>query len=130
MVRYLFSAIVGLVLYVILINITLNHFHFEGKAAVAVMGWSMLTYAIKAIFFYLPLFKLTKRTTYKGIIWTGLSPFLLYSFWFGTIILFRIETLWSDVSWGYISYFPHFGVQLFTTLLVCIGQIIYSFIKK
>ncbi len=130
MAHYIFSVIVGSILYVTSLGFTLNYFQFEGKAGAAVIFWSMLTYFIKSIFFYLPFARLAKKNTYKGVIWTGLSPFLLYSFWFGTIILFRIETLWSDISWGYIDYFPHFWVQLFTTLLICLGQMLYSFIKK
>jgi len=111
---------------IVLIVSFLKTLGFGYKSEISVYIYSIPSYFIKSIIFSLPLFLLLKETILDNklkrnlILWI---PFLLFLFWFGIIIAFRIEFLYPDLSYGYTSRFPHFFIQLLSCLIITISSI-------
>jgi hypothetical protein len=119
---YLASIVLGSMLNILLlIVIVIYFFGFGGKSAAALMYMSVTGYFFKSIIFFLPFFYLNSdfisRYQRNFIIF---SPFLLYIIWFCFIIIFEIESLSQEISYGYTDRFPHFYLQLLSTLLICL----------
>lgn len=125
--RLYFSVLfLGTVTNIILIVAILKTLGFGYKSAISVYIYSIPGYFIKSIIFSLPLFLLLNNSIFEKKLKrniTLLIPFLLFLFWFGTIIVFRIESLHTELSYGYISRFPHFLVQLLSCLIITISSI-------
>jgi hypothetical protein len=119
---YLASIVLGSMLNIfLLIVIVINYFGFGGKSAAALMYMSVTGYFIKSIIVFFPFFYLNadfiSRSQRNLIIF---SPFLLSIIWFCFIIIFNIESLSQEISYGYTDRFPHFYLQLLSTLLICL----------
>lgn len=101
--------------------LTLVCSNFDRKSAICVYMYGVGGFIIKGLLFFLPLLLLYKKswlhsTVKRTLIF--LSPFLIFLFWFTMIIVFEIEYLYLDLSFGYIYHFPHFIIQLLSSLLV------------
>src|SRR6478609_7924711 len=118
---YLASIMLGSVLNILLLIVVIKYFGFSGRSVVALVYMSVTGYFYKSIIFSLPLFFLNTDFISKSqqnlLIF---SPFLLYLVWFCSIITFRIESLSQEISYGYTDRFPHFYLQLMSTLLICL----------
>ncbi len=119
---YLWTIFLGILINTSLLISVCTVFHFDRKSAICVYLYGIPGYCIKTVIFtlsYLLLYRQSimynkaKRTL---VIWL---PFILFFFWFLSIIVFQIESLYTDLSFGYISRFPHFYAQLLTTLALC-----------
>ena len=100
---------------------------FDYKSAICVYLYGIGGLFLKGIIFLTPfIFLQNESIIYSRLYRTIfiLSPFALFMFWYLWVILFQIEGLYVDVSFGYISRFPHFIVQLFSILLICIFTLI------
>lgn len=121
---YLISLLGGFILMLVLLILVCSLLSFDIKSAVSLYFFGGLGYLIKAMIFFAPYFLLYKQDLRvnpkqrKLVIWT---PLILFSIWYSTILLFEIEILIPDVSYGYIMRFPHFVLQIITTLIICIG---------
>lgn len=110
----------------ILIVAILKTLGFGYKSEISVYIYSIPGYFIKSIIFSLPLFLLLNKSVIEKKLKRNITlwiPFLLFLFWFGTIIAFRIESLHTELSYGYTSRFPHFLVQLLSCLIITISSI-------
>jgi hypothetical protein len=120
---YLGTTILGTLIVIVLLILVCTKLHFDHKSAICVYLYGIGGYVIKTFVFsltYLLLFKkrfLTSKTRRTIIAWT---PFILFFIWYLSLIVFKIESLYFDLSFGYIARFPHFYVQLFAVLLMCI----------
>lgn len=120
---YFKSVLTGILINTLFLAVVCTALHFDSKSAICLYLLGGLGYAIKAILFFLAYLLFKKETNFEIkptrllIIWT---PFFLYFFWFFMIILFQIESLMPDLSYGYIMRFPHFYLQIISTLVVCI----------
>jgi hypothetical protein len=120
---YILSIIIGSIFNILLLIIVLNYFGFTGKSLIALFYISIRGYFYKSVIFFLPFFYLnadfSSRSKFQQIL-ILFSPFLLYLMWFGFILLFQIESLFYEISYGYTDLFPHFYTQLITTLMICL----------
>jgi hypothetical protein len=120
---YLKSVLTSILINTLFLAVVCTTLQFDAKSAVCLYLFGGLGYAIKAFLFFLPYLLFIKDTNFEVkptrllIIW---MPFFLYFFWFFIIILFQIESLMPDLSYGYIMRFPHFYLQIISTLVVCI----------
>ena len=99
---------------------------FGYKSEISVYIYSIPGYFIKSIIFSLPLFLLLNKSVFENKLKRNITlwiPFLLFLFLFGTIIAFRIESLYTELSYGYTSRFPHFLIQLLSCLIITISSI-------
>lgn len=119
---YLWTLLIGTVIITFLLIFVCTIFHFDRKSAICVYLYGIPGYCIKTVIFTLSYFLLYRQSIMDNkakrtlVIWT---PFILFFFWFLLIIVFQIESLYTDLSFGYISRFPHFYAQLLTTLVPC-----------
>lgn len=110
----------------ILIVGILKTLRFGYKSEISVYIYSIPGYFIKSIIFSLILFFLLKNSVYENKLKRNItlwSPFLLFLFWFGAIKAFRIESLHTELSYGYTTRFPHFLIQLLSCLIITISSI-------
>jgi len=125
---YLSVLFLGTLTNMILIIAVLKTIGFGYKSEISLYIYSIPGYFIKSLIFSLTLFILLKNDIIENkfkrnlTLWT---PFLLFLFWFGGIITFRIESLHTELSYGYTSRFPHFLVQLLSCLIISISSIYY-----
>jgi hypothetical protein len=98
-----------------------NALSFDGRSAICVYLYGVGGFFLKGIIFFTPLLLLfnedcLKSKTSRVLIF--LLPFISFLLWFLTIIVFQIEAFYPDLSFGYIARFPHFYVQLLSSLLI------------
>lgn len=126
-ILYFNSFFVGLLLMTIFLILVCKTLNFDYKSAISVCLFGTLGYTFKSVLFFLPYFFFYNRAyientiTRRLIIW---SPFMLFSLWYLMIMIFEIEILLPDVSYGYLMRFPHFYLQLMTVFLICIWTLI------
>lgn len=125
--RLYFSVLfLGTLTNIILIVAILKTLGFGYKSEISVYIYSIPGYFIKSIIFSLPLFLLLNNSVFEKKVKRNITlwiPFLLFLLWFLTIIVFRIESLHTELSYGYTSRFPHFLVQLLSCLIITISSI-------
>lgn len=125
--RLYFSVLfLGTLTNIILIIAILKTLGFGYKSEISVYIYSIPGYFIKSIIFSLPLFLLLNNSVFEKKVKRNITlwiPFLLFLFWFLTIIVFRIESFHMELSYGYTSRFPHFLVQLLSCLIITISSI-------
>jgi hypothetical protein len=118
---YIKTYLISLILVWLLLVLICNALGFDPKSSFCVYLYGVGGFLFKGILFYSPLLLL------NNIKWTGstlklavifLLPLFIFIMWFISIIVFEIEVLYPDLSFGYIHRFPHFYVQLFSTLTV------------
>jgi hypothetical protein len=104
----------------------------DGKSEIIIFMFGTAGYFIKAIFCFLP-YRLLNHPEYLDnrlrrnlVLW---SPLILYACWFLMVILFQMETFYTDLSFGYLVHFPHFLVQLTSVLIACIVATLYVYRK-
>lgn len=120
---YLASFFAGIALNMCLLILACSYFHFDAKSALCVYAFGEFGFLVKACLFFLPYFlfydseKLYNMTQRRLITWT---PLMLFLFWFVFIIIFQIDLLSPDITYGYIMRLPHFLIQLFSALIICI----------
>jgi hypothetical protein len=124
-----FAAFLGSSLLNVLLLILLCTFlPLDSKTEIIIFIYGSMGYFIKSIFCFLPYRRLNDPETFDNhlqrnfILWT---PLILYVCWFLSIILFQIETFYTDVSFGYLVHFPHYLVQLTSALIACIIATLY-----
>ena len=124
----LFSSIANFIFLVILCSLI----NFDSKSAILIQVFGTLGYFIKSLLFYLMYLFLLKTDILKSYVYRTtilLSPFFLFLLWYAFVIVFQIETFFTDISFGYLYHFPHFLIQLFTALITCITTTIIVNIK-
>ena len=110
---YLILIGLSVPIFIALLILVLNYLNFEPKAKWSLYMVGSISMTIKAILFSIPLILLTEKfKTKRKTLFLYSLPFLLYLIWFMFIIVFKIEGLWFDLSYGYFSRFPHFYLQL------------------
>jgi len=100
---------------------------FDYKSAMCVYLYGIGGLLLKGIIFLTPFMFLQNASILSSRLYRTiliLSPFVLFVLWYVWLILFQIESLYVDVSFGYISRFPHFIVQIFSILLICIFTLV------
>ena len=123
LILYLSTVFFGILINTSLIVFACKELNFDRKSEICVYLYAIPGYIIKTFIFTLPYLLLFNQSIFANhfkrnlIMWI---PFLLFIFWFSTIIIFQIESLFTDISFGYFSSLPHFYVQLFTTLILCL----------
>jgi hypothetical protein len=118
---YLKTFLTSLILDWLLLLSICNALGFDRKSAICVYLYGIGGFLLKGIVFFTPLLFIRKQifldSKPKRVL-LFLSPFLLFLVWFVLIIIFRIELLYPDLSFGYISRFPHFYIQLLSALII------------
>jgi hypothetical protein len=120
---YLGTTTLGTLIVTALLIFVCTKFNFDPKSAICVYLYGIGGYLVKTSIFtltYLLLFKksfLTSKAIRTSIAWT---PFILFFLWYLALIVFQVESLYFDLSFGYIARFPHFYFQLFAVLLMSI----------
>lgn len=118
---YFKAILFSVSLYLILLIGICKSLGFGYKSAYSLYSIGTIGYFVKSLFIYLPLLSTSKSyrmDSTKKRIFLFVLPFLVLVWWFLFIIGFKISALYFDLSYGYISRFPHYFVQLFTTLLI------------
>lgn len=127
---YLLVNIVGIVLNMFAISIILERLKFDYKSSICVFVWSVIGYFIKTWIFTIPLLGINKYNEQSGVkILYLLLPFLFMLIWYSFIIVFEIESVSFDYSFGYFQRFPHGLVQIATMFLVCLMSIVLFGLK-
>lgn len=98
-----------------------NYLGFDRKSATCVYLYGIGGFILKGIIFFLPILFISQNSilnskTKRAFLF--LSPFFIFLTWFVIIILFQIESLYTELSFGYIYHFPHFYIQLFASLVI------------
>lgn len=118
-----FRLYVSSFLLAILINSLLDWLiclNFDRKSAICIYLYGGLGFALKAPLFFLP-YLLLKTEMKRGIqVLICWVPFLLFFIWFFLITFFQIESLYTELEFGYIMRFPHCILQLLSALICCI----------
>ncbi len=128
---YLSAVFLGTITNAILIFGFLKTLKFGYKSAVSVYIYSIPGYFIKSLIFSSIIFLflrkrfLVKKLTRNIILW---SPLILFATWYTLIIVFKIESLYVDLSFGYTARFPHFIVQLLSCIIITVSSLL--FVKK
>lgn len=123
---YLSILLFGTLANAILIFGFLKTLNFGYKSAVSVYIYSIPGYFLKSLIFSTIIFLLHKKrflenkSTRNMILWT---PLILFILWYTLIIIFKIESLYVDLSFGYTSRFPHFYIQLLTCIIITISSL-------
>lgn len=125
--RLYFSVLfLGTLTNIILIVASLKTLGFGYKSEISVYLYSIPGYFLKSIIFSLSLFLLVKNNILENRLKRNITlwiPFFLFLFWFLAIMVFKIESLHTELSYGYTSRFPHFLVQLLSCLIITISSI-------
>jgi hypothetical protein len=125
--RLYFSVLfLGTLTNIILIVAALKTLGYGYKSEISVYIYSIPGYFIKSIIFSLILFLLFKNSVFENRLKRNITlwiPFLLFLFWFGAIMIFKIDSLHTELSYGYTYRFPHFLVQLLSSLIITISSI-------
>lgn len=118
---YLSVTTIGTIVVASLLMFICNLYNFDGKSLMCVNLYGISGYTVKTFVFslvYLLLY-ISKFWTHKTIrtiiIWT---PFILFVLWYTILISFEIESLYFDISFGYLMTYPHFQVQLLVAFLM------------
>jgi hypothetical protein len=115
---YLTSVLIGFLLDLSLITAVCFVFDFQSKSAISLLAIGSTHYLFKALFFFAVYLRFPDSSQKKTlIIW---APLIFFTAWFIIIIVFRIDSLSHDISYGYTQRFPHFLLQLLATLLTCL----------
>ena len=128
---YIASLVFGVVLNFLLQ--TIIYYSFDGVGdidkLITTVIYSSSFYSIKATLFSLTYLLLNKDFIYNNkkyeIILTTMSPFLLFAFYYFIIIIFRIKSLHYDINLSFINFFPHFLIQLFSSLTLSVATNLY-----
>jgi hypothetical protein len=118
---YFSTVTFGTIILTTLLIFVCTIFHFDHKSAICVYLYGIGGYIIKTLIFsltYLLLYKesyLTSKPLSTTIAW---MPFILFFMWYLVLIVFQIDALYFDLSFGYIARFPHFYAQLLAVLIV------------
>lgn len=116
--------------FIISLILILNHFNFEPKAKWSLYIFGTIAMSIKSLLFFIPLWIGINQVKSKGKLVLLIStPFLLFLFYFLTIIMLKIEILWFDITYGYLSKYPHFYLQLGAVLIPSIFLMMIHFRK-
>ncbi len=122
---YLSVVFFGTLANAILIFGFLQTLNFGYKSAVSIYIFSIPGYLLKSLMFSTILFLLLKKRFLENKVARRmilLTPLLLFILWYTLIILFKIESLYVDLSFGYTSRFPHFYIQLLTVIIITISS--------
>jgi len=118
---YLKTFLISIILDCLLLVLICNALGFDRKSAICIYLYGIGGFILKGIIFFTPLFLIRKQSILgskpKRFL-LFLSPFLLFLTWYILIIIFQIELLYPDLSFGYISRFPHFYIQLLSVLTI------------
>ena len=126
---YVASLVFGIVLNILLQ--TLIYYSFDGVSdidkLITTVIYSSSFYSIKATLFSLTYLLLNKDFIYDNkkyqIILTTMSPFLLFAFYYFILMIFKIFSLRYDIM--LVNYFPHFLIQLFSSLTLSVATTLY-----
>lgn len=116
---YLYSTILNALL---LIGIC-NFLGFDRKSAICVYLYGIGGFVSTGIIFFTPLLLFFKSSWQKSIIIRRLIfilPSILFLIWFLSIIVFKIQSLYPYLSYGYISRLPHFYIQILSSITISI----------
>ena len=119
---YFKSILTGILINTLFLAIVCTTLKFDSKSAFSLYLFGGIGYTIKAFLFFSPYILFKNHSNFEIqptrllLIW---MPFFLYFFWFFSIILLQIEVFMPDLSYGYIMRFPHFYLQLISTIVVC-----------
>lgn len=120
---YFITWLSGSVFNTLLLILICNGLGFDHKSSVCVYLYGIPGFIIKSLVFFLPYWilyhtcKTNSNILNKLLIWL---PLILFMIWYSIIIQFQIESLYTDLAFGYIARLPHFIVQLFSALIICI----------
>lgn len=106
--------------------------NFDRKSAMCIYLYGIGGFIVKGLVFFLPLLLFYKKSwLHSAVIRTIIFffPFLIFLTWFATIIIFEIEYLYLDLSFGYIYHFPHFIIQLLSSFVVPLCILVMVSIK-
>lgn len=123
---YLLINITGIVINIITITIILNILNFEFKSWICVFIWSFIGYCVKTWIFTIPLLWINKYNNEEQFglkIFYSVLPLIYMIIWFGCILIFKIEFIYFDFSFGYFQRFPHGLIQILTMFLMSILSI-------
>jgi hypothetical protein len=126
---YLAAFLSGSLLNILLLIMVCNGLHFDSKSSICVYLYGVTGYFVKAaIFFLFYLLFYDENNVYdkikrRFILWT---PALLFFLWFFSVIFFQMESFYTDLSFGYISHFPHFFIQFISVIITCTVVSIYT----
>lgn len=124
---YFGTTITGTIILTTLLIFVCTILYFDNKSANCVYLYGIGGYIIKTLIFsltYLFLYKqrfLTSKPIRTTIAW---SPFFLFFLWYLVLIVFQIDSLYFDLSFGYSASFPHFYAQLLSVLIVSMATAI------
>lgn len=124
---YLSSIFLSNLLFCTMLVGLLEYFGFEGKSYLALLLAGIIGMFFKSLLFFLPFYKMERKVrNYRMLAQLCFVPFAIYLIWFFTIILFEIEPLYFDVSFGHTARAPHFYLQLFAVLATGIFTFFYQ----
>ena len=118
---YFYTYLLSVTLDWFLLVLICNLLNFDNKSAICVYLYGIGWYIKKGVLFFSPLLMISRKKILKSKLkrtFLFLSPFLLYLIWFTSIMVFEIESLYPDLSFGYIKRYPHFFIQLLSTLII------------
>ena len=120
---YLFSWIGGSILNAFLLILICSLLGFNSKSAICVYIYGIPGFFLKGSIAFTPYILLyqNKSTINKCVkVIIAFVPLLLFILWHSAIMIFQIERFYIDLEFGYTSRLPHFIVQVFTTLVICL----------
>lgn len=128
---YIVSLVFGIVLNFLLQ--ILIYYSFDGLSdidkLITTVIYSSSFFLIKSTLFSLTYLLLSKDFIYNNkkyeTILTTMSPFLLFAFYYFIIIIFRIKSLRYDINLSFVNLFPHFLIQLFSSLTLSVATTLY-----
>lgn len=92
---------------------------FDSKSAICIYFYGGFGFAVKAPFFFLP-YLFLKQEMKKGLqLFICWIPAIIFFLWFRSITFFQIESLYTELEFGYLMRFPHALLQLLSALICC-----------
>lgn len=120
---YLKSVMIGFAIDLVLLMLVGEFVTFKTDKSENLFWIGISFYLSKAIVFFAAYLLFFNAPVLKNngkrnlIIYT---PFILFLLWFTFLILFQVEDMYGDLSYGSLQRFPHFYLQLLATFLACI----------
>jgi hypothetical protein len=131
--RYIYS--ISIVIGIILNFILQTSFYYSIDGAsdleklITTVIYSSIFFAIKISLFSLTYLLLNKDFIHNSkkyeIIFTAMSPFLFFIFYYFIIIVFKIKSLQNDINLSFINYYPHSLIQIFSSLILSLATTLY-----
>jgi hypothetical protein len=126
---YIISSLTAILGYCVLTVLTSIYFDLDKTVTVTIIKYSGVFFSVKTVVFFLPYLLLDKSLTSgadKSKLYLRIfSPSLLFGLYYLFIGLGKIYSLRNDFTLSFINYFPHFLIQIVTTVIVCALTAVY-----